>query len=74
MAIGNVAKGFPDLSARSPVAVGGWVEVFKVATEKVLGIAKEMASFVVIRDAVSLGFLLEKEREERGADGLGVTP
>ncbi|KAI5478878.1 Exportin-T [Pseudohyphozyma bogoriensis] len=56
MAIGNIAKGFPDLSARSPVATGEWVEVFKDATEKVLIVAKEMASLLVIRNAARFFF------------------
>lgn len=54
MAAGNVAKGFPDLSARSPAAVGQWVGVFKEATESILMVAKSMGGFVVIRDAVRL--------------------
>lgn len=53
MAAGNVAKGFPDLSARTPVASGAWVEVFKEATEQILTVAKSMGGFVIIRDAVS---------------------
>lgn len=57
MAIGSVSKGFPDLSARSPVAIGQWVTVFKQATESVLAIAKSMGAFVVIRDAVSIAIL-----------------
>lgn len=52
MAAGNVAKGFPDLSARTPTASGAWVEVFKEATEQILTVAKTMGSFVIIRDAV----------------------
>jgi exportin-T len=52
MAIGNVAKGFPDLSARQPTAQGEWVQGFRKATEAVLASAKIMAGFVVIRDAV----------------------
>jgi len=52
MAIGNVAKGFPDLSARQPTAQGEWVQCFRKATEAVLASAKIMAGFAVIRDAV----------------------
>lgn len=52
-AIGNVAKGFPDLSSRASVATGDWVEVFREATETVLIAAKSMSDYVVIRDAVS---------------------
>lgn len=58
MAIGNVAKGFPDLSARQPTAQGEWVQCFRKATEAVLASAKIMTGFVVIRDAVrSFSFL-----------------
>lgn len=53
IAVGNVAKGFPDLSARTPTATGQWVDVYKEATEAVLVSAKTMAHFVVIRSAVS---------------------
>ena len=59
MAIGSVAKGFPDLSARAPVAIGDWVSVFKEATGVVLAVAKTMGCFVVIRDAVSSNRLLD---------------
>lgn len=53
MAAGNVAKGFPDLSMRSPTANGAWVEVFREVTEQILTAAKAMDGFVIIRDAVS---------------------
>ncbi|GAA5992257.1 hypothetical protein JCM5350_006326 [Sporobolomyces pararoseus] len=56
MALGNVAKGFPDLSARQPTAQGDWVQGFRKATEGVLASAKIMASFVVIRDAARFAF------------------
>lgn len=53
MAVGNVAKGFPDLSSRTPTATGEWVGVFKEATEGILTVAKTMDGFVIIREAVS---------------------
>ncbi|GAA5960825.1 hypothetical protein JCM21900_002296 [Sporobolomyces salmonicolor] len=56
MAVGNVAKGFPDLSARQPTAQGRWVDVFRQATEGILASAKIMAGFVVIRDAARFAF------------------
>ncbi|GAA5937886.1 Ran GTPase-binding protein LOS1 [Sporobolomyces koalae] len=56
MAIGNVAKGFPDLSARQPTAQGDWVQGFRKATEAVLASAKIMAGFVAIRDAARFAF------------------
>lgn len=56
MAVGNVAKGFPDLSSRTPTATGQWVGVFKEATEGILTIAKTMGGFVVIRDAARFAF------------------
>ncbi|KAK4699304.1 exportin-T, partial [Phenoliferia sp. Uapishka_3] len=56
MAVGNVAKGFPDLSARSPAATGDWVEVYKEATEAVLVGAKAMEKFLVIRNAARFCF------------------
>ncbi|GAA5912917.1 Ran GTPase-binding protein LOS1 [Sporobolomyces salmoneus] len=56
MALGNVAKGFPDLSARQPTAQGQWVQGFRKATEGVLASAKIMASFVVVRDAARFAF------------------
>ncbi|GAA5859251.1 hypothetical protein JCM8547_008938 [Rhodosporidiobolus lusitaniae] len=56
MAAASVAKGFPDLSARVPVAQGAWVEVFKRATEGILASAKILGSFVVIRDAARFAF------------------
>ncbi|GAA5993378.1 hypothetical protein JCM11641_008430, partial [Rhodosporidiobolus odoratus] len=56
MAAASVAKGFPDLSARMPVAQGEWVEVFKGATEKILACAKVLGGFVVIRDAARFAF------------------
>ncbi|GAA6024202.1 hypothetical protein JCM11491_001283 [Sporobolomyces phaffii] len=56
MALSNVAKGFPDLSARSPTAQGEWVQGFRKATEAVLASAKIMAGFVVIRDAARFAF------------------
>lgn len=62
LAIGNLAKGFPDLSGKSPVAIGEWVGVFKEGTEVVLGVAKSMGSFVIIRDAVSFIFFEIRER------------
>ncbi|KAM0750236.1 Exportin-T [Meredithblackwellia eburnea MCA 4105] len=56
MAVGSVAKGFPDLSARAPVATGSWVEVYKEAMETVLVGAKAMSSFVVIRNSTRACF------------------
>ncbi|GAA5820935.1 hypothetical protein JCM10212_000554 [Sporobolomyces blumeae] len=56
MAIGNVAKGFPDLSARQPTAQGEWVQGFRQATEAVLASAKIMGGLVVIRDAARFAF------------------
>lgn len=56
MAVGNVAKGFPDLSGRSPTATGLWVGIFKEATEVVLTVAKAMGGFVIIRDAARFAF------------------
>ncbi|KAG0654816.1 pre-tRNA nuclear export protein [Rhodotorula mucilaginosa] len=56
MAAASVAKGFPDLSARSPTATGAWVDVFVSATETILASAKVMSSFVVIRDAARFAF------------------
>jgi exportin-T len=53
LAVGNVGKGFPDLSIRVPVPSGSWVEVFKEATEGILTAAKSMSQFVIIREAVS---------------------
>lgn len=52
-----MAKGFPDLSAKSPVANGEWVGVFKEVTEQVLGVSKRYSEFVVVRTAVSSFFL-----------------
>lgn len=52
LAVGNVGKGFPDLSQRVQIPAGSWVEVFKEATEVILTVAKEMSSFVIIREAV----------------------
>ncbi|BGP35706.1 pre-tRNA nuclear export protein [Rhodotorula toruloides] len=56
MAAASVAKGFPDLSARVPVAQGAWVDAFRSATETILGAAKVMTSFVAIRDAARFAF------------------
>ncbi|KAK4053974.1 pre-tRNA nuclear export protein [Microbotryomycetes sp. JL221] len=56
MAAGNVAKGFPDLSARTPTATGAWVEVFREVTEQILEVAKAMTTFLVIRDAARFAF------------------
>lgn len=56
MAVASIAKGFPDLSARQPTATGAWVDVFVSATETILGSAKVMSSFVVIRDAARFAF------------------
>ena len=56
MAAGNVAKGFPDLSSRTPTASGAWVAVFRELTEGVLAVAKTMGSFLVIRDAARFAF------------------
>ncbi|BGP43722.1 pre-tRNA nuclear export protein [Rhodotorula kratochvilovae] len=56
MAAASVAKGFPDLSARVPVAQGQWVAVFRSATETILASAKIMAGFVVVRDAARFAF------------------
>lgn len=53
LAVGNVGKGFPDLSSRVPTATGQWVAVFKEATEAILNVAKTMAGFIIIREAVS---------------------
>ncbi|GAA6052810.1 hypothetical protein JCM3770_006263 [Rhodotorula araucariae] len=56
MAAASVAKGFPDLSARVPVAQGQWVAVFRAATETILAAAKVMTGFVVVRDAARFAF------------------
>ncbi|GJN94034.1 hypothetical protein Rhopal_007097-T1 [Rhodotorula paludigena] len=56
MAAASVAKGFPDLSARTPIAQGAWVDVFRSATETILASAKVMAGFIVIRDAARFAF------------------
>ncbi|KAM0787298.1 hypothetical protein ACM66B_007074 [Microbotryomycetes sp. NB124-2] len=56
MAAGNVAKGFPDLSARTPTAAGAWVAVFREVTEQILEVAKTMSAFHVIRDAARFAF------------------
>ncbi|KAK4048624.1 pre-tRNA nuclear export protein [Microbotryomycetes sp. JL201] len=56
MAAGNVAKGFPDLSSRTPSASGAWVVVFREVTEQILEVAKTMSAFHVIRDAARFAF------------------
>lgn len=52
LAIGSVAKGFPDLSTRDAKPSGKWAEEFKVATDAILSVTKTLAGLQVVRDAV----------------------
>jgi len=54
MALGNIAKGFPEPSdtalAQAPPP---WISVFKQSTEAILAVLERMNQYKVIRDAVS---------------------
>ncbi|KAI7870604.1 armadillo-type protein [Spinellus fusiger] len=55
MAIGSVAKGFPDVPKAS-AATAPWVVVFKQATEIILNVLQTFNQFVLIRDAARFSF------------------
>ncbi|KAH8916215.1 hypothetical protein BT69DRAFT_1314090 [Atractiella rhizophila] len=56
MAIGNVAKGFPDVSPRNLEPTGEWIQVFKEATDRILAVLKVMSGIAVIREASRFAF------------------
>lgn len=53
LAVGNLAKGFPVLSATSAPVHGQWVEIFKAATQSIIDALKQMRGVLIIREAVS---------------------
>ncbi|OAD74660.1 hypothetical protein PHYBLDRAFT_180902 [Phycomyces blakesleeanus NRRL 1555(-)] len=55
MAIGSVAKGFPDVPKAS-AATAPWVVVFNQATEIILNVLQTFNQFLLIRDAARFSF------------------
>jgi hypothetical protein len=55
MALGNIAKGFPEPSEKAlATAPPAWISVFKQATEAILAVLERMNQYKIIRDAVRL--------------------
>lgn len=52
LAIGNTAKGFPPLTAKSSSAAGRWVDLFKLATQTIIDALRVMSQVAIIREAV----------------------
>ena len=54
LAVGNTAKGFPPLTAKSNSAAGRWVDLFKLATQTIIDALRVMSHIAIIREAASL--------------------
>jgi len=52
LAIGSLAKGFPDVGPKESKPSGQWSAVFKDATDAILSATKVLSGFQAIRDAV----------------------
>lgn len=56
LAIGSVAKGFPDLSARDDRPSVPWAQEFKTATDSILAVTKTLGGLQIVRDAARASF------------------
>merc|ERR1711939_1104390 len=56
MAVGSIAKGFPDTSSRGNATVWPWMNEFKQAAEAILACARAMGSFSIVREAARHAF------------------
>lgn len=57
MAVGAIAKGFPNLSSNnSSSSVLPWVQVFKAATDNIMSVTKRLNDVRILRDATRSSF------------------